>query len=208
MANLIPGTQTASKENVITFWQSICKEPRVSNPCIENAGDKDHPFNDRVDDLSIFYLSSQREGTGQRSLNIPEGKEIFIPLLGIVATQFEIPNSSVADLKTLAKRDQDFIKELSVEFKGQKFMLQDLNDYIVTTDEFDVKFPDPTQSVFQGNCGPVAGKAVADGRYLILKPPLKGEELTIHIKGNILVDPGLRCLERGFNEDLKYTLRS
>jgi hypothetical protein len=60
----------------------------------------------------------------------------------VVATEFEIPNSSKADLKALAKIDQTSIKQLSVEFNGQQFTTQDLNNYIVTTGEFDVEFPD------------------------------------------------------------------
>lgn len=206
MANVIPGTQIPSKENVMTFWQNICKSPRSNNPCIDNYGQRDQPFNTLASDPNIFYLSSQREGPGLRNVNIPEGMKIFIPLLGVVATEFEIPNLSAPDLKALAKIDQASIKQLSVEFKGQQFTVQDLEDYIVTTDEFNVEFPNHTQAVFQGNCGPINSKAVADGRYLIIEPLSKGEELTIHVKGNILVDPGVRCLERGFNEDLKYIL--
>jgi hypothetical protein len=73
--------------------------------------------------------------------------------------------------------------------------------------EFDVEFPDHVQAIFQGNCGPKKSKAVADVRYLIIEPLSKGEEITIHVKGNILVDPGVRCLERGFNKDLTYILK-
>ena len=51
--------------------------------------------------------------------------KIFVPLLGVVATEFEILNSSEADLKALAKIDQASIKQLSVEFKGQQFTAQD-----------------------------------------------------------------------------------
>jgi hypothetical protein len=207
MANLIPGTQVPSEENVITFWTNICKSPRSNNPCIDNDGKRDQPFNALTDDPSIFYLSSQREGPGERGVNIPEGTKIFIPLLGVVATEFESPNSSVPDLKALAEIDQKSIKELSVEFKGQQLTKQDLDGYIVPTNEFDVEFPDPAQAIFQGSCGPKKSKAVANGRYLIIEPLSKGEELTIRVKGNILVDPGVRCLERGFNEDLTYILK-
>jgi hypothetical protein len=206
MANVIPGIQIASEENVITFWQNICYSPRRYNPCIDNDGQRDQSFNTFTDDPNIFYLSSQREGPGQRKVQIPEGMKIFIPVLSVVATEFESPNSSVSDLKELAKIDQASIKQLSVGFKSQQLTAKDLDDYIVTTDEFDVEFPDHAQAVFQGNCGPKNSKAVADGRYLIIEPLSKGEELTIYIKGNILVDPGVRCLERGFNEDLTYIL--
>jgi hypothetical protein len=206
MGSLIPGTQVPSEENVITFWTNICKSPRSDNPCIDNDGKRDQPFNLRLDP-SIFYLSSQREGPGKREVNIPEGKKIFIPLLGVVATEFESPDSSVPDLKALAEIDQNSIKELSVEFRGQQLTKQDLDRYEVPTNEFDVEFPDPAQAIFQGSCGPKKSKAVADGRYLIIDPLSKGEELTVRVKGNILVDPGVRCLERGFNEDLTYILK-
>jgi hypothetical protein len=207
MANLIPGTQVPSEENVMTFWTNICNLPRSNNPCIDNDGRRDQPFNALTGDSNIFYLSSQREGPGERKVNIPEGMKIFIPLLGVVATEFESPNSSVPDLKALAEIDQKSIKELSVEFRDQQLTKQDLNGYMVPTDEFDVEFPDHAQAIFQGNCGPKDSKAVADGRYLIIDPLSKGEELTIHVKGFLLVDPGVRCLERGFNEDLTYILK-
>jgi hypothetical protein len=207
MANLIPGTQVASEENVIRFWKNICNVPRDENPCIDNNGERDQPFNDIAKGPSIFYLSSQREGPGVRQVDIPDGMNIFLPLLGVVATEFESPNSPVPDLKALAKIDQASIKELSVEINGQQFTKQDLNAYIVSTNVFDVVFPDHEQAIYQGNCGPKESKAVADGRYLIMDPLSKGEARIIHIRGNILVDPGVRCLERGFNEDLTYILK-
>ena len=39
-----------------------------------------------------------------------------------------------------------------------------------------------------------------------MEPLPKGETLVVHIRGNILVDPGVPCLERGFNENLTYIL--
>ena len=111
MANLIPGTQVPSEENVMKFWTNICNLPRGNNPCIDNDGRRDQPFNNITKDPDVFYLSSQREGPGLRVVNIPEGMKIFIPLLGVVATEFESPNSSVPKLKALAKIDQAFIKE-------------------------------------------------------------------------------------------------
>jgi hypothetical protein len=206
MAKAVPGTRTPTKENVITFWQNICKLPRSKNPCVNNNGGLDQSFNDLVDDRDFFYLSSQREGPGNRTVTVPKGKKIFIPILGVVATQFESRDSDVPQLKKLAKRDQDSIKQLSVEFNGKHLTKQDLDDCFVTTDSFDVEFPDYKEAIFQGNCRPQKCKAVAAGRYLIKDPLSKGGKLTIHIKGNILVDPGERCLERGFNEDLTYTL--
>jgi hypothetical protein len=202
----ILGTSIPTTDNVETFWKNICKLPRDENPSINNDGQKDQTFNTMIHDPNIFYLSSQREGSGERKVNV-QGMSIFIPVLGVVATEFESPNSDVPDLKGLAKIDQASIKQLTVEFDGQQYTTNDLNNYIVTTDVFDVEFPPlPAQAVFQGHCGPQKSKAVADGRYLIIEP-LSKKELTIRIKGNILVDPGVRCLERGFNEDLTYSLK-
>jgi hypothetical protein len=160
-----------------------------------------------VKDPNIFYLSSQREGTGQRKVKVPEGMKIFIPVLGVVATNFESQNSTVQqpDLKALAQLDQDSIRQLSVEINGQEVPLAVLDNYKVPTNEFDVEFPDYPQAIFPGY-GARKSKAVADGRYLIIEPLSKGKELIIHIKGNILVDAGKKALERGFNEDLTYTL--
>jgi hypothetical protein len=206
MANVIPGTQIPTEDNVKTFWKNICKLPRDENPSINNDGQKDQIFNTIIGDANIFYLSSQREGSGERKVNVPAGMKIFIPVLGVVATEFESPNSDVPDLKALAKIDQASIKQLSVEFKNQQFTANVLDDYIITTDEFEVEFPDPSQAIFQGR-GPQKSKAVANGRYLILESLSKGEELTIRIKGNILVDPGVQSLEQDFNEDLTYSLK-
>jgi len=208
MANVYSGTEIPSDENVKTFWENICSLPRDNNPSIDNDGDRDQPFNTLVKDPDIFYLSAQREGTGQRKVKVPEGMKIFIPVLGVVATNFESQNSTVPqpDLRALAQLDQDSIRQLSVVFNGQEVPLAVLNNYRVTTNEFDVVFPDYPQAVFPGYGAPRESKAVADGRYLIIEPLSKGKELIIHIKGNILVDPGERCLERGFNEDLTYTL--
>jgi hypothetical protein len=125
MANVYPGTEIPSDENVKTFWENICSLPRDNNPSIDNDGERDQPFNTRVKDSDIFYLSSQREGTGQRKVKVPEGMKIFIPVLGVVATKFESQNSTVPqpDLRALAQLDQDSIRQLSVEFNGQEVPL-------------------------------------------------------------------------------------
>jgi hypothetical protein len=208
MANVYPGTEIPSEENVKTYWKNICSLPRDNNPSIDNDGERDQPFNTLVKDPNIFYLSSQREGTGQRKVKVPEGMKIFIPVLGVVATNFESQNSTVPqpDLKALAQLDQDSIRQLSVEINGQEVPLAVLDNYRVPTNEFDVEFPDYPQAIFPGYGAPRESKAVADGRYLIIEPLSKGKELIIHIKGNILVDAGKKALERGFNEDLTYTL--
>ena len=201
----LPGTQIPTMDNVKTFWKNICKLSRDENPSINNDGQKDQTFNTIIGDANTFYLSSQREGSSQRKVRVPAGMKIFIPLLAVVTTEFESPNSDVPGLEALAKIDQASIKQLTVDFEGQQYSAKDLDNYIVTTDGFDVEFPPlAAQAVFQGHCGPQKSKAVADGRYLIIEPLSK--ELTIRIKGNILVDPGVRSLERDFSEDLTYTL--
>jgi hypothetical protein len=208
MANVTP--RKPSPEIVKTFWRQICELPRNENPSINNPGEKDQNFNSLIGDPAIFYLSSQREGPGERMSNVPADKEIFTPALGVVATKFESPSSSDTELQALAKTDQDSIAELSVELDGEPVgNLYPGDNYMVTTDKFIVNFPeDPTQAVFQGNCGPTKNsEAFATGRYLIIGKIPKGEVLAIHIKGKLLVNPGVPSLERGFNQDLTYTLK-
>jgi hypothetical protein len=68
MVNAIRGTQIPTEENAIAFWQEICKSPRGENPGIDNDEQKDPHFNTLAGDPNIFYLSSQREGSGQRNV--------------------------------------------------------------------------------------------------------------------------------------------
>ena len=114
----------------------------------------------------------------------------------------EAPGSSVDDLRSGAKKDQDSVNSLYVKIGDKEYTYDDLIKYRTQpTEPFQVIFPD------NGIFGVAKGgpsQVVADGFY-ILTEPLKNGSLPIHFKSSLICpDPG--CAEPNFAQDIQYNI--
>jgi hypothetical protein len=92
---------------------------------------------------------------------------LFIPVMHFEKSDKEAPGSSVQDLDTSAKEDQDSVNSLYLKIGDKAYNYQDLVKYRIHTDAFDVTFPD--NAIFGVMKGGVS-KVVADGFYIITEP--------------------------------------
>ena len=197
------------------FWQTICEMDRNVNPAINNKGEKDRPFNERIrrnnGDDGIFYLGitrdSKKDSPVERTVDVELGKKLFFTSLGIIATEFE----SNEDLVELARNDQGSIVSQSIEIDGGQTLK--LTEQEITKDfrvrepvKFMVNFPpDVQKAIFPAKVGAnhENAEAVADGAYLISDPLQEFHE--IHFRGEIICSHKL-CLEKEFFQDVRYKI--
>lgn len=187
-------------DHIKNFWKWSLAIPAKDNPINDPTGV--NCANGQANTNSpVFYLAFNNGGISQRTCKVPAGKGLFIPVMQVEKSDKEAPGSSVQDLDTSAKKDQDSVNSLYLKIGDKEYNYQDLIKYRTHTDAFDVVFPDNgIFGVMQGG----ASKAVADGFYIITEPLAKGT-YPVHFKSSLLcTDPG--CSEPNFAQDITYTI--
>ena len=147
---------------------------------------------------SVFHLSGISGGTAEIECNIPAGLGLFINIISVEASQAELPNSTVKDLDSIAKNDQDNVTSTYLKIDDKEF--KDLKDYRFHTSAFDVTFP--IKAVFGARPGP--SKVVADGYYVITSPLAPGN-YSIITKGS-LANKEPKGMDSVYATEVKYNL--
>ena len=145
-------------------------------------------------------MSGNGGGKVDRTCIIESGKGLFIPISPVEVSDKEVPNSSIENLHSIAKNDQDSVTSLFLNLNNKEYNRVDLVPYRLHTSVFDVYFP--KNAIFGASEG--KSEAVADGYYLITKPLEKGN-YTIQYKSSLICSR-IDCLEPNFAQDVKYTI--
>jgi hypothetical protein len=187
------------EEHIKNFYKWIISLPIDKNPWEDATGSNCHTGQSESNS-SIFYLSSNGGGKSDRTCIIESGKGLFIPISAVFVSDKEVPNSSIENLHSIAKKDQDSVTSLYLSINKQEYNRADLEPYRIHTTVFDAYFPENAiAGASEGN-----SKVVADGYYLITKPLEKGN-YTIHYKSSLICTE-IDCLEPNFAQDIKYTI--
>jgi hypothetical protein len=188
------------EDHIKNYWKFICRLPKDKNPVIDNNGQKDEIVNQNSN-APVFYLNFSRNGGSfvERTCKVPAGKGLFIPVMCVEVSDKEVQNSTPERLKTIAKKDQDSVKnDLSVRLDGNE--VSNLRSFRVSTDVFQIEFPE--NAIF--DVSPGSSQAVADGFYIITKPLSPGTH-TIDFKGS-LESTEEDSIEQNYSVNVKYTL--
>ena len=186
------------EDHIKNYWKFTCKIPKDRNPAIDNNGQRDEIANQNSN-APVFYLNSSDKGDTrvERRCRVPAGKGIFIPVFGVEVSEIEVQNSTVNDLKRIAKKDQDSANDLSAKLDGNE--VSDIKSFRKSTNEFEIEFPQ--NALFK--CPQGTSKAVADGYYIITKPLSPGTH-TVEVKGKVETNEPI--FDPIFSVDIKYTL--
>ena len=191
----------AYEDHVKNFWKHTCSLPKDNSPARRNNDGQIDEIANQNSDSPVFYLNTSSDGEDslvERTCKVPKGKGIFIPAISVEVSEKEVQDPSIDKLKKLAKEDQDSVKELSVKLDGVE--VNDIRRYRIPTNEFEINFPQNALfDVPEGTC-----KAVADGFYLIAKPPSTGTHV-IEFKGNLENDKE-ESIDKKYSVNVKYTL--
>lgn len=160
------------------FWKWAMELPLTSS-----AG-ATHPFIDdpRFDVTegqsgNVWFLAGPF-GTVSRSITIPSGTALFMPILNAEASDLEGLGSTAAEQSANATATEDAALVSSLSFLIDGIPVQNLTAYRVVSPQF--TFTAPTPWIF-GDIGGT-GKAVGDGYYIMVAPLSAGQH-TIHFTG-------------------------
>jgi len=69
----------------------------------------------------VFYLSHNSGRRNERTCTVPAGKGLLVPVMEVESSDKEIPGSSVEDLKSASKKDQDSVNSLYLQIDGKEW---------------------------------------------------------------------------------------
>src|SRR5262245_15879465 len=170
--NSTPHGKTYAKWSALQ-WQQAIEAPVAGNPFTEGGC---YPLSG-----AVFALAAPI-GVSEPSCTIPTGKALFVPVLTTECSSLEPPpfhGDTEAEQRECAKFWADHFVDLSVEIDGAP--VNSLTSYRVVSPQFTFTAPDPN---ILGVAGGGPGTGVADGYYLMLVPPSRGEH-TIRVRGSI-----------------------
>lgn len=160
------------------FWKWTLEMPARENPVNDPSGEKCANGQSNTNS-SVFYLTFNNGGKSERICKVPAGKALLIPVMQVEWSDKEAPGSTVDDLRSAAKKDQDSVNSLYLKIGDKEYGYQDLLKYRTQpTEPFTVIFPD------NGLFGIAKGgqsQVVADGYYILTEPLMKGT-YPIHFK--------------------------
>lgn len=189
------------KDLIKEFWVDLCPLPKNSSPASNNNGSRDASFN-AGKDLFRLCFSRNPQAPVTRTIHVPEGKGLFIPIMSVVVSACE----TAGDLIAIAKNDQVSIDPSSLSLKLDGTSLPDINSHRLNPEEigtFKVKFPAVSDAIFTiESSGPC--DAAAAGRYVWTKPLTPGEH-TVSWKGKLHC-VGPNCIDTDYTEDITYKI--
>lgn len=186
------------EDHIKNFWKWVISLPKDNSPWHDDTGERCSRAQSTTNS-PVFYLGGNGGGRSKRTCRVPPGKGILIPVLVVEVSEKDFPKSpkSVQELRRIAKKDQDSVKDLYLKIDNREYNMQELAKYRKATGDFSVTFPE--NPIFKATKG--EAKAVADGHYIITRPPPKGKH-TVHYRSSLSCD-GTDCLEQNFGQDIE-----
>ena len=152
-------------------WAAAMLQWVFSVPTEQNAiTDTTGAFADVGQSGPVFFLPGNLGGTTVREVTVPEGKALFIGLLGYVWVQFpDDPIYTIDELREMIAPFQDNPRLLTCEIDGKK--VRNLRRYRAQSPVFSVTVP--AGNLLELDPGTYA-PCVDDGYYLLVEPLSRG----------------------------------
>jgi hypothetical protein len=154
------------------WWQWGMEHPLAGHPFVDSPD-----FDVRSGQHGDVWFLAAPFGTVERTVTIPEGKELFVGLVNAEASDLEGLGNTEPEQRATAKFYADHIVNLSCTIDSAA--VQNIGHYRVASPQFEFTAPEPW--IFSPAPGG-HGTSVADGFYLMLRPLSKGAH-TIHYGG-------------------------
>ncbi|MFW9875750.1 MAG: hypothetical protein ACFFG0_21820 [Candidatus Thorarchaeota archaeon] len=193
--NQNPFNESRRTQLLREYAQAVCELPRNQNPVNDSSGSRAGLINPGNPD--VFKLAHSRSGPANRTIEVPVGTKLMIPHMVGIVTEGEVPSGFT--LQDVVNKDQNSITSRELRVNGSE--VQNLNDFIVETNEFTVNHPaNNIDDVPPGN----NHRAIAKGRVIIVDCD-HPENFRIFWRG-VLSCNGTDCLEPEYREEIEYTV--
>jgi hypothetical protein len=152
----------------VEWWKWLEAIPKDQSPVFDETGER--AAVGQSGPVWFLCATTGNPPAAERACTIPSGKGIFFP---IVDTFYAIPvdGTTEAELRHGAKVWMDQATVIEATYDGRP--LQGLGNYRFQSDLFEYTEPPPDQALWPDYAG--THQAVADGFYVLLRPPPPGE---------------------------------
>lgn len=186
------------EEHAKNYWKWLISIPAASSPIDDTSGERCNIG--QSNNSSIIYLTGSGGGEVKRTCHVQEGMSVLFTPSAVEMSDKEGKDVTIDDMHRVTKADQDSVTQLSVTLDGKTYSFDDLKEYRIHTEPFEVVFPD--KGIFGVGIGGIS-TIVADGYYLVTQNLTKGTH-------EINYFSEIRCpmgdCATNFSEDLTYTL--
>jgi hypothetical protein len=165
----------------VAAWQWVCSAPLDQHPGLDETG----AYIDYGQSGPVWFLAPNFGGMSNRYGEIPQGKALFISLIGFESSAREGYGTTEEDLRAVAASVIDGVENLTCEVDGVP--IEGLSAYRFQTPYmFSLTVPEDNVFDLWGVPTPAGTyfPSVADG-YCILLAPLPRGEHTIHFAAEI-----------------------
>jgi hypothetical protein len=144
------------------WWQWFFSIPIENHPAFDETGDKGYA---NLFDSDVLFLAGTTGGYAERTINIPAGKAVLLPVINIATSYSENPNLKTekemasfvnAHMKNIAK------KEASIDGENARIS----EKHRVKSRTFEFSFP--LNNIYGVKEGPTRG--TGDGYWIFLRP--------------------------------------
>ena len=166
------------------WWQWMVISPKGTNPVRDDrTGELAHVgqegWTDQPSTLGchpgraapVFFLAGNFGGKDTRSVTVPEGREILLPLFGSVQYNLRPREFSLMELSKRARAETDRLDTMELMLDGRVIPEEELRVHLEHFQIFTMCLPE--DNVLEhppGNYSP----AVSDGYFVVLEPPPPG----------------------------------
>jgi hypothetical protein len=172
------------------WWQWFLSIPKVNSTAIDNTYEKSS-----VDqsDPSVWFLATTIGGSVERTVKIPSGKAVLLPVINVTISKSEDPTLNTdADMISFVKGQMDDIVKKQASIDGEDLFISD--KFRVQSPPFNFSYP--TNNIFGAQEGPTRG--VGDGYWIFMRPLQPGKH-TIRtygscMSGKIQIDAAIQLI--------------
>jgi Ca2+-binding RTX toxin-like protein len=203
------------------WWKYSGSIPQEDNPTLDLTGD----FSGVNQSGDVYFLSglsgfSAASGPVNRSIVVPQGKTIFIPIIGQATLGNNLGDTSGLDIPEYAKESENIkVFNLTIDGKPVVMNLTQAQGYRQKTqDPNGFSYQSPDNSVFEGTDfdNTLLAKSYQDGYYVGLNPLPSGKH-TISFQaqlidfgyddsGNLVEQKNLDGSTKYITQNISYTI--
>lgn len=148
------------------WWRWFLSTPKENHPAYDKTGEKSGV---NQTDQNVWFLAGTTGGRAERTINIPAGKAILLPIINVTTSYSENPElKTEEELASFVDGHMKDIARKEATIDGEKLIISE--DHRVRSPPFEFSFP--ASNVFGAQESVTRG--VGDGYWLFLKPSTPG----------------------------------
>jgi hypothetical protein len=172
------------------WWRWFLSIPKFNSPAMNN-GQKNSDV--EQSDPNVWFMASTIGGRVERTIKIPSGKAVLLPVINVTISNSEDPSLNTdTDMISFVRRHMDDIVKKQASIDGEDLLISE--KFRAQSPPFDFSYP--PNNIFGAQEGPTRG--AGDGYWIFMRPLQPGKH-TIRtygscMSGKIQIDASIQLI--------------